>query len=817
MRHSFLNSLLWSFCLLGIPAWAQWYETRSEHFRVITNTTMEHGQEVAHNFEQIRAVFRDQFPKLRLDSGKEVVIFVTADKETFLQLCPYWEADGRASLAGFFQDTQYRHYILLRADEKAAMKTAFHEYAHLVFELNYDFLPSWLNEGMAEYFAQVQILPQEIHLGKPYTSRLFELNRVGLMPLDDLLAADKEYTHYDKNGQQGVFYAQSWLLVHYLLLSEEGQTHQYFNKLMGSLARRLPTKAAFRQIVGDLDVVDEKLKNYLMRNQFSHFRIQSQVRKKKETYAVSLLHEGQIQSLIAAFHTTDKRFQLDDAQADKLLSYQDQAGTVENLAIAFYKAKRWEHLKQALLYGHRYEPENWLIHYISGKATTGSEQVQHLVRTIEVQPQASFAHYLLAQILRPNQKEKALELAFRASALEPSDGPIQIFLAELLAENGRYDEAIAYAQLAVRMVRNDEAKQRAIRLISFATEANGGASKATLGPVDDFLRTNTNSHLVTIFSYDRAYQSKLLNAVWKDNLEEVKALSSNAEHSAERSFFGETPLHIAAQHGHLALIPHLLKGKIPLDVQDQSGCTAVLLAAQAGHKEIVRALADAGASLDLPDHNGTTPLMWAAFSGHQATAKLLMNKKCDRNKKDKQGRTAMDYVHRYKHKDLLRLMKLLRVKKGKVPLTQADRDVMLDARLVAMKTLWEEKGIRDGGEPLASTDKDVDLLTESDVQTKAAYFLKMGESQLKDNPSAAEKYLVKALEMDEVYVPQAHFHLGQLYFSQSRFKDAIDAYTRFLNTEPMGKHRTITENTLKVLNELVENEKAFSKKRRRKR
>src|SRR6267378_4196953 len=66
------------FCPGGFCQYRPWIEVRSQHFRVITNGNERAGQRVAHEFEQMRAVFANQFPGYRLDSGAPLLILAPA-------------------------------------------------------------------------------------------------------------------------------------------------------------------------------------------------------------------------------------------------------------------------------------------------------------------------------------------------------------------------------------------------------------------------------------------------------------------------------------------------------------------------------------------------------------------------------------------------------------------------------------------------------------------------------------------------------------------------------------------------------------------
>lgn len=86
----------------------------------------------------------------------------------------------------------------------------------------------------------------------------------------------------------------------------------------------------------------------------------------------------------------------------------------------------------------------------------------------------------------------------------------------------------------------------------------------------------------------------------------------------------ETPLHIAAKHGHIKVVRALTHAGASVEAKDSYGRTPLHDACQGGHQEIAIGLLLNGALVGTPDICSFTALHLAAKEGHGAMVQLLM-------------------------------------------------------------------------------------------------------------------------------------------------------------------------------------------------
>jgi hypothetical protein len=155
-------------------------------------------------------------------------IVVFRDDRSF---APFKPTDSRGerrdTIAGYFLSGGDASYmaVALHSDVTRTFSYLFHEYTHALVRTHLGAPPHWLNEGLAEFFSTVQARPRDRRsiVGLPPVNRLAHLRRDRLLPLRELLASTSSETLEGSPERSAAFYAQSWALVHYLLLGDGGR------------------------------------------------------------------------------------------------------------------------------------------------------------------------------------------------------------------------------------------------------------------------------------------------------------------------------------------------------------------------------------------------------------------------------------------------------------------------------------------------------------------------------------------------------------------------------------------------------------------
>jgi tetratricopeptide (TPR) repeat protein len=242
-----------------------WREVQSPHFRVITDGSERDGREVAKEFEQIRYVFAVRFNHAAFERGAPLLVVAVREPGLHALGPVFWK--DRERVAGEFFRGWERQYALVRLDSFGNLKqeesTVFHEYTHSILHANLHWLPTWLDEGMAEFYAYTRFQGDSILVGAP-SFRLAHLQSEPLIPLSEMLAANPGTFAKDAR-REDLFYGEAWAMVHYMTFGPDMEGGAKLNRFIALLDSATPQSQAFQQVFGDPKTFEQKLSAYRSR------------------------------------------------------------------------------------------------------------------------------------------------------------------------------------------------------------------------------------------------------------------------------------------------------------------------------------------------------------------------------------------------------------------------------------------------------------------------------------------------------------------------------------------------------------------------
>jgi len=443
-----------------------WVEVRSPHFTVLSNAGEHEGRLTAQQFEEIRGMFEQQYPKLRVDAGKPTVIFALKNEDSLKLFLPSYGTNQNAmKLGGLYRMAYDRNYALVRTDIRGQgpfpYHALYHEYTHAYFRLNYRGLPLWLNEGIAEFYGNTKIEGKEVKIGLVGEQQLRLLQNNALVPVSTLVTIDGTSPLYNTRDHSGIFYAESWAVVHYFMLAPEVREKDLLNKFLANLRESDDPIEAANQSFGDLNVLGSKLEAYAHQTKFGYGRLALSLKVSENDFTARTLTpaEGllaQAGYLLRSNHLPEGLEILHQVEAldPKAPGYHTELGYYHLQKADFEKALQEFELALAA------DPEDLSAHLYTATALYRDFEYteestpkirSHLEKVLALNSNfaPAYAFLSVAYTKKPTpNNQKAFDAALRASRLEPGNLAYYLDIGWAFLADGKFAEARKIADLA---------------------------------------------------------------------------------------------------------------------------------------------------------------------------------------------------------------------------------------------------------------------------------------------------------------------------------------------------------------------------------
>jgi tetratricopeptide (TPR) repeat protein len=446
-----------------------WVETRSTHFVVLTDASEKDARRLASQFERMHMVFHTLLPAKGDDTDPPIVVVAVRDRKGMQALEPEeYLGKNRIDLGGFFLRAPEKNYILVRLDaqEEHAYANVYHEYTHYMLRKADAWLPLWLNEGLAQFYENTDIDEKTVWLGQANARELRFLGRTDLLPMETLLKVDTRSPYYHDEQKGSIFYAESWALTHFLMVSDRIQGTHRMHDYVELLARGEDAVSAAREVFGDLDQLQQGLSDYAMQRKFMYFMMPATLEAKDAAAEVRPVTTAEADAVRADMMIYTKRTAEAKALAEEVLredpgnaQAHESMGTLSYSEGDFAGAKKW--YREAV----ELDAHNYLTHYnyammaLRSGAKAEDEAIEtSLQASIALNPGFAPAYDALAMFYaaRHRKLDEAHTLNVKAVELEPDRLSYRLNCSEVLLEQRQAAEALGVLQEALRLAKTPE-------------------------------------------------------------------------------------------------------------------------------------------------------------------------------------------------------------------------------------------------------------------------------------------------------------------------------------------------------------------------
>jgi tetratricopeptide (TPR) repeat protein len=463
-----------------------WVEVRSPHFIVVSNAGEKQARQTAVHFEQVRSLFREMITIAQNAPSPTITIFAVKNEGSLRELLPEYWVKGHMHPAGIFFGRRNQFYAAVRLDVPGdnPYMTLYHEYYHSLTLPYFPGLPLWLAEGFADFFGNAEINDKEAIAGRASPELIEELKQGSFIPLNVLFSVDHSSPYYNEENKTSEFYAESWALVHYLMMGDNAAHRQSLVNYLAAIDHGATAQEAATKAFGDLGKLQKTLQAYIGGYQFYELRGAAPPRISDASLQVRTLSEAELDAEMGGFAAARGRTQEAKPLLEEAVRLDPKLALArQNLALVSLDGGDSAGALASASEAVALDPKNALTRYLrayltvtaGGMMAHNSQVEDDLRQSIAMDPDFAPPYALLALYLATDEDNltEALSFARKAVSIEPGTAGYQVDLAQVLLRMRRYDDA----RIAVLRARADaiapQERAQADQLLAVVEQVRG--------------------------------------------------------------------------------------------------------------------------------------------------------------------------------------------------------------------------------------------------------------------------------------------------------------------------------------------------------
>ncbi len=497
------RSLLLMLCLLVAAAApvraaddSSWTRVTSPNFVVYCNAGEARAYEVAEHLEGFRALLASVFPKTfgaRRAESIPVVAFRSSGE--FKNYRPLYGGQSSSTAGVFLRGSELALIALDASAWESASHVVLHEYLHHLHASDSSPIPLWFDEGTAEFFSTAKTGTTAGQVGKIVPGYMQKLRDTKFMPLDALFAVSHDSPDYRAHDRQGIFYAESWALVHYCITDP---TQKRTAQLIDFVARQghgEPIDAAFKGAFGtDTATMQKALEAYVRQSSVLVFDITFttpvEIAKATAARAPGVEVEyylGNILALEQRFVEAEPHFKKGmEIDAASSLPY-------EGIGFAALRKNDFAAAKAAFAEAVKRGAKGHLtLYYLAATSLDSARDAElpelraTLERAVTINPAFGGSYQLLSSLaIKEGDTKGATDWATRGLAVDPRNGRMRSNLALAQMGEGRLDEARTNLRIVVETSEDAATREYAKTLLASLDRRSAPAATTSAPEAED--------------------------------------------------------------------------------------------------------------------------------------------------------------------------------------------------------------------------------------------------------------------------------------------------------------------------------------------
>lgn len=483
-----LPSCLFVFSISLIPGFAEdhWIQLTTPHFELYSTASDKKAREALLFFEQVRTFFLETSGSKKTPEFPVRIVAFNSEK----QYAPY---RARSTAFAYYTSGRMRDYIVMQNVSSEHYPVALHEYTHLILRHTGLKFPPWMNEGWAEVYSSLRPSGQQVLVGDILPGRLRTLRTHNWFPLSVVTRVDHKSPLYNDKDRVGLFYAQSWALMHMLMLWPE------YRPKFGAFAVAIGTGKSFEEscqtVYGkSAERVEQDLRSYFDRPSLYAAKFDVKLEKSAEQpeQREVLPFESKLvlADLLAVIHKT--------AQAEteyRELLEADPHRSELNESLGYLAWQKNEIPRAIEYFGKAFDAgttdPQMCFHYAVLRHNEGAkvaDVLPALRRAVELKPSYADAWIELGMgLMELHDYAGALDALGALQSVTAQQAP-QYFAARSYAslQTGNREDAKKYGEFARQYARTPEEREQADSVLRYLQ--SGPRQETTMRAVDDWAK-----------------------------------------------------------------------------------------------------------------------------------------------------------------------------------------------------------------------------------------------------------------------------------------------------------------------------------------
>lgn len=379
----------------------EWFAAERGNLRVISNDSAAMADAVLADAERFEAAMEHA---ARVRADRPVRVFALNGADSVAEVAPSSLRRSDLRTFGFSQSGPHTAFVVIRADRPrpALLATLRHELVHVMVESQGGDVPAWLDEGLAEFWGSLVVEGDRVIVGRAIDAHVKQLRRGRWLPLDKFTER-RRGSLPSNSGDVSQFYAQSWAMVHFLLLGPTG----------GNLAGWFPASST---LPPDFDI---RVRRYISEATWPTVSLPWHQQEEQRNLAEQL-SDARAMAERAAVLVFGQRPKAALPLARRSLEIANEPLALETIGAYYFlnneadRARDW--LTRSRAAG---ETSYTAAIYLSVLAASAAERERYLVEALRIRPGSEVAWEHLGQIYRSDGRFALMRRWCRARAVVP--------------------------------------------------------------------------------------------------------------------------------------------------------------------------------------------------------------------------------------------------------------------------------------------------------------------------------------------------------------------------------------------------------------